>query len=414
MHGWLFAAVILISSATVAGSIFLIGCAAWSRFRTMRDARQLGVFLKHLQQAFATQTDSRVGYESALAGMRNAIKPRLSPAMEQSLLDTARSLGSLEFARRVSDDLGFLERWRSALRVPAAENGNAHRGYRRRADYTVRARCAACLGAIGDRASWRLLAGALEDSHPDVQRAALRSLAELKNPEAASALIKLAVTSKPDGAISERSLRAAWSNLAPGCGASLLALFDSPAGRVRRLALEMAAQSLSARRNSRPRLTRDPEGAVIPASLLNRLAGDPDPEVRAKLADLLAEITTESGALVLRELLTDQEWFVRLHAVRAVAALRRSSDIEWVAPLLTDSSWHVREAAAECLSRWGRAGLDRLVATYQTTPDTYARDQIAEILEESGRADLLRGMLNESLLEQAAPGELATSPGGRD
>lgn len=400
--------ILVCSLVIVAVSLILIGCAAWLRFQTVRRAERLRLVRSLIAQALAAHSDVRNGYQFALARLRTVAARNRWPELEQALLDCTRSTGAVDAGRRIAADLGILARWRQGL---GAEAGKTRR-FRRRPDFLTRATCASNLAAVGDRASWKLLAHALNDPHRDVQRAALRALAGLKEPRSAPVLASLLAgcSEKPRWAISERSLRGAWGHVPPGHLVELLPLLTRSGGRVRRLALDMFIQPSPADGALKPLASLKTPGIQIPCSMVNAIAADPDAEVRARAADLLAMAPGDHSEEMLRRLLDDGEWFVRLHAVRAVAARRSPNGAKWLESMITDPHWRVRESAAQALSEWGSEGLDRLAGTYQTTADSYAREQVAEALETSGHAALLNGVFVE---EDRAAAAAATDGTGR-
>lgn len=391
--------ILVCSLVIVAVSLLLIAYAGWMRVQAARQAGRLRLYRSLIAQALAAQSDARNGYQSALARLRAVGARNRWPELEQALLDCIRSTGTVDAGRRIATDLGILARWRQGLGAAPGRN----RRFRRRPDFLTRAKCASNLAVVGDRASWQLLAHALDDPHPDVQRAALRALAELKEPRSAPVLASLlaACSEKPRQAISERSLRAAWGHFPTSQRAELLPLLARSGGRARRLALAMLVQS-PVNGGAAPGARRDAPGVEIPRSMLKQIAADPDAEVRARAADLLAIMPDDHAEEMLRRLLDDGEWFVRLHAVRAVAARRSPSGAKWLESMITDPHWRVREAAAQELSQWGSEGVDRLAATFQTTADAYAREQAAEALETSGHASLLNGVSMEGANAAAA------------
>jgi hypothetical protein len=86
---------------------------------------------------------------------------------------------------------------------------------------------------------------------------------------------------------------------------------------------------------------------------------------------------------VLLTLLDDSEWFVRLHATRALAECR-AFPLEALGRRLTDTNWRVREAAAQVVSARGQEGIRFLLAHFRATDDRYSREQVVEQLERTG------------------------------
>ena len=89
---------------------------------------------------------------------------------------------------------------------------------------------------------------------------------------------------------------------------------------------------------------------------------------------------------MLRNLLLDHQWFVRLRTVQALAHLRQAA-----APLhldirecLRDPHWRVREAAIQTLISLGQEGKHQLYEHFLTSPDRTTREQIVEVIERTG------------------------------
>jgi len=83
-------------------------------------------------------------------------------------------------------------------------------------------------------------------------------------------------------------------------------------------------------------------------------------------------------------MLSDPQWFVRLHAVRALGKRRFAPQAPRMADRLTDPDWRVREAAAGALVAVGQEGVDQLLEHLVDTHDRYGQEQIIEELEQAG------------------------------
>jgi HEAT repeat protein len=123
---------------------------------------------------------------------------------------------------------------------------------------------------------------------------------------------------------------------------------------------------------------------------LSRLNVDENPDVRARSAPVIAFLTDPRAASALLLLLGDKEWFVRLHAARALAKPKYISRANYIASRLCDSQWMVREAATRTLFSFGREGLSQLYDHALSTTDRYSKEQIADEIQ---RAGLIPGLL---------------------
>jgi hypothetical protein len=94
---------------------------------------------------------------------------------------------------------------------------------------------------------------------------------------------------------------------------------------------------------------------------------------------------------VLLTLLRDTAWFVRLHAVRALAQRRFLPQAGEIRQSLSDPNWRVREASVATLRTFGAAGFNQLIEHFISTEDTYSREQVADELQRGGLIpDVLR------------------------
>jgi HEAT repeat protein len=126
-------------------------------------------------------------------------------------------------------------------------------------------------------------------------------------------------------------------------------------------------------------------GSSLSWTTISRLLHDPSPNVRAALAEGLPALYRRP-TIALRRLLADGEWFVRMHAARALGEKKVSPAAPAVAELLRDHSWWVRDAAEKALVALGRAGIREALRLLEDS-DPFARDSAAEVLQESGYLD---------------------------
>ena len=120
-------------------------------------------------------------------------------------------------------------------------------------------------------------------------------------------------------------------------------------------------------------------------SAITELLHDPSPNVRAALAEALP-VMYRRPTIALRRLLADDEWFVRVHAARALGEAGVTRAAPAVAEMLRDPSWWVRDAAEKALVVLGRAGIREALRLLEDG-DAFARDSAAEVLQESGYLD---------------------------
>jgi HEAT repeat protein len=123
----------------------------------------------------------------------------------------------------------------------------------------------------------------------------------------------------------------------------------------------------------------------LPWTTISGLLQDPSPNVRAALAEGLPAVYRRP-TIALRRLLADDEWFVRMHAARALGEKKVIRTAPAIAELLRDPSWWVRDAAEKALVALGRAGIREALRLLEDD-DPFARDSAAEVLQESGYLD---------------------------
>jgi HEAT repeat protein len=304
---------------------------------------------------------------------------------------------------RLCQDLGLVDLWQRCL-VPMGP-APGHEGLWQRMlsgarahplAFVRRAEAAEYLGIIRHRASWRVLVEALSDPHVTVRSVAARALARIGEPESfaglAQRLRSAALEPVPD--ISCGALKMALASFPLAEAPRLTGFLEDPAWQVRDLALRVVSATIERQAAARagaaagliglnPRLTD---------LLFARLASDESPEVRARVAEVAGRIEDVRSVPLLQGLVNDPEWFVRLHAVRALAR-QRAVLIGDLSRTLTDANWRVREAAAEALCALGQRGIGGLLDHFSTTEDRYSQDQIAEQL---GKAGLLFALLESS------------------
>jgi HEAT repeat protein len=126
-------------------------------------------------------------------------------------------------------------------------------------------------------------------------------------------------------------------------------------------------------------------GSPLPWATVSELLSDPSPNVRAALAEGLP-VLYGRPSIALRRLLADDEWFVRMHAARALGEKKVSRAAPAIAELLHDRSWWVRDAGEKALVALGRAGICEALRLLEDS-DPFARDSAAEVLQESGYLD---------------------------
>jgi HEAT repeat protein len=247
----------------------------------------------------------------------------------------------------------------------------------------LRARSARNLGLLRHRASWPILAKALDDPHPDVQLVALRSLATLREPRSFPALLDQmdkAVTENHSG-LSVHFLKAAMARFPLIQALQLLPALHHPHPGVRSAAAEILREIVKSEPAGQQALIQ--YKSVFDRELAT-LASDPDPEVRAIAAEVIAHLDVAVSGSVLRQVLQDPQWSVRIGALQTLAQRPGLLPMAEVQRFLTDPHRMVRQAALRALLAYGREGVAKLYEHFLETEDETLREQILEELEHSG------------------------------
>jgi len=128
-------------------------------------------------------------------------------------------------------------------------------------------------------------------------------------------------------------------------------------------------------------------------AVVDRAAVDKYPDVRARAAALMGLFRDARSTEALRRLLQDENEFVRLHAVRAVADPAYFALVPDLLARIGDTKWRVREAATKSLAQFGRAAVDQLYAAFVQSSDQYVSEQIADEIQRLGLLSYVLGSL---------------------
>ncbi len=197
-------------------------------------------------------------------------------------------------------------------------------------DPGLRSACAELLGKTGSRLALFLLAKGLEDSAPEVGKAAAAALAQLGMTEAVPFLDKALKDQEIKTQVAE-----ALDQLAPQIVPRLVANLNSGNLRMR----ISAAADLGTLRNT---------AAVAP--LLKALT-DSESQIRSQAAKSLGRIGAAASIDGLVAALQDKEPAVRYHAAQALGSLGFSAAIPGLITLLEDEIAEVRGKAAASLGK---------------------------------------------------------------
>jgi HEAT repeat protein len=359
-------------------------------FQRIDDLRQ------RYSPVIASLLTQKVEYQRGLEMLKGISGTDRDYVLEHLCLERKPTPDQVPVLRRLCEDLGLVKLWQmrlsGTLDVASLRDalGRPEGLIQRvgRLGFLVRAKAADNLGIIKHQPSWRLLVKALEDPHADVQSVAVRSLAALQEPESFTALVARLhdIVLKPASALSLRTLKTALVSFPLSQMIALLPSLRHSHRRIRFLATDIIREVVERQAAWEEDFSLDAK--VFPSDLneifLQQLAFDENPDVRARAAPVIAYLADARSTPVLLTLLEDAQWFVRLHAVRAMGKRKYLSQAPQVSRRLTDPHWTVREAAARTLLVFGRVGSDQLAQHFLSTEDRYSREQIADEMQRAG------------------------------
>jgi HEAT repeat protein len=223
------------------------------------------------------------------------------------------------------------------------------------------------LARMGHPESLSLLAAALEDDDEEIVGGAVKILGGVPSEEAAEILAKALRA----GLYPRARIAAQLDGFALEIGDLLLPLLHDERAEVRFWAVTLLARYC---------------GGDGVAAKVASLTDDPDPNVRAAVAETLGVHTHSATRAARLRLVRDDVWYVRVHAARSLRDLRADELVTSLAPLLADEEWSVRAAARQALEAKGRYVVAPILR-YLDHSDTFARNSIAEVLQNVGLLD---------------------------
>lgn len=378
------------------GNFLLIGIALTRRQRRQKFFHRIDALRKRYSPIVAGTLSGRIPYAQGLAELRGISGLDRMSMLEQLCLEKKPAPGQQGVLRRLAEDLGLVKIWQqrlmgridpSSLREALARpQGLIERVSR--LQFLIRAKSAENLGVIRHEPSWPLLVKALEDTHPDLQAVAARSLAALQYPGSFPALVAQLhrVVLGRTSALSLRAIKSAVVSFPLENADELLPSLRHANPSIRFLATDVVREMVERKAGGDRGFLLD-SGSLEPelAELfLADLPFDPNPDVRARAAAVIAYLDDPRAATLLLTLLQDAAWFVRLHAVRSLAKRRFLPYAEPIAGALTDPNWRVREGAVRTLRSFGAVGRERLIEHFLGSEDRYSREQIADEFQRAG------------------------------
>lgn len=339
----------------------------------------------------------------ALAALRVLRTPVERRALEEAVLRHAKVREDFSVCREIAQKLGWIDEWTQVLRARAprpagttaamlTELGDEYRPpnpvrrlvLRARANFVKRCRAADRLGQIPTpQGMWALLVGAT-DPHPEVQEVCLRYLGLLADPATLPVLIEeLIDVIEGRSSQSVRNIKTALVQFSLEDVGTFLGALQHTNRRVRFFATDIIRE-IAERHAQTAILGKNDFSPEIYRLFTERFYLDEWADVRARAAVVIAQFHDDAATAILRKLLEDEEWFVRMHATRAAAHKMYIPLASHVIQRLTDSNWLVRESATKALAQMGDVGVDFILESFINSQDRYANEQICEELQRSG------------------------------
>ncbi len=416
---------VMIMVSVVMGTCLLILVAFFRRWQQFRYGRYLHALQRQHRPTLA-KVLSGARSPSHLEALRELPLGDLELLLDPLISKRRLPERSFVFLQALCAELGLIELWQSRIAqwcVASPSSGNgAHHDVRAPSGirYVQRIKSMRNLGALRHRPSWPLLIKALDDRHSEVQFVALRALASLGAAESFPLLCERlqAVLLGQSASPPAHGLQAAMVGFDLTCAPALLPSLRHEDRQIRLHSTEILRAMVHREAARQPRLTLTHELLTPPLAewLLTELAVDASAETRARAAEIVVYLADPRTTPVLRNLLIDDQWFVRLRTVQALVNLCQAA-----APLrldirecLRDPHWRVREAAIHTLISLGPEGRVQLYEHFLTSPNHPAQEQTVEVIERTGlMSDLVEqyssgakgvdALMVEQLASEAAP-----------
>ena len=138
--------------------------------------------------------------------------------------------------------------------------------------------------------------------------------------------------------------------------------------------------------------------------ILYDMSNDKSYDVRASVAEAIGQFgETDDTVKVLKRLIKDDHWPVRIHAAKTIGSLRLDGMIDSLIPLLSDPEWWVRQNSSIALIKIGEPTIPYMEKLLHSD-DRFVRNKAAEIL---GRFGVITAELN-NLDKKGKTGKRAT------
>lgn len=379
------------------GTFLLVAVAIFRRWQQTRYSHYLeslhtryGLILEQLLYGTRTPQGVAALRKLSLSDLERLFDPLLSTPRDSD--------PHFAFLLALCTELGLVELWQR--RLAAGDDPMPRPALLRRPTkfpavaasqrLSLRAKGIRNLGILRHHPSWPLLVKALDDPHGDIQTVALNALAAIRAPGSFRVLMEQlqAVALGRRATPPLRSLEAALACFDVAFCSDLLPALRHPHRRIRFLAIDLLWLIVRRETAQDPEflLTKENLSPEITDLLLTDLYRDAIGEVRGRVAEVIAFLANPRASTALFELCFDEQWYVRLRAVRALAHPRHNTPLLLlgIRDCLRDPHWRVREAAVHTLITLGPRGKQQLYEHFLTSDDQAIREQIVEVFERTG------------------------------
>ncbi len=347
--------------------------------------------------------EGRLTVEAAAGLFQEATTEPEEDALEEMLLSVAKGANTL----RVSELLfamGYVDRWaRTAFGRKRAKDLIAHalrgdttkvtlelhksyfnwlRGMR--VFSVARAIAVDHLGRLAPEYSIVFAAEALRDPGTDVRQVAIYSMGHNRHPAVIPLLLQ--ELEKAIVAGNDVSLRTTKSTMISYKLEDLyhfVPYLNHPNRRLRFFVVD-TVREIANRAAKTTMLNKNDFQTEIYEAFLTKVVADEFEDVRARGAAVIRHFRDRRALQALRQLLEDENEFVRLHAVRACADRYYAEIVPDLVKRISDKKWRVREAATKALTVFGVSGVDELYKFFVGTADQYCSEQISEEVQRTG------------------------------
>ena len=232
------------------------------------------------------------------------------------------------------------------------------------------------IGQLGSPNALEILSEALESKDADIAYFSLLALSQIKNAASASILFD-----------------AFRKRIASGYKVAAI-LEDFPEEEVEKLLPYLSDRDASVRAWALKIIGRRRVAARHLSEIVG-LTGDHNADVRAAAYECLGNIGDFSVSATLEKGLKDSEWFVRLHALRALEKAGIENTLPSVVALLGDANWHIQEEAKNIVIKRPEGAM-MCVEAFISGALPGAKAHCLEILQQTGCViKILRDAMNE-------------------